>query len=280
MRLLIADDSEVIRTTLAAMVKKWGYDAVVAADGSEAWTALQRPGAPRLAVLDWSMPDPDGVELCRRLRNSESAEYVYVLLLTARNGMADLVFAMDNGVDDFIAKPFDPQELRARLRAGSRIVELQQKLLRLRLKQVEIASSERALVGQSDFAISPRTEERSGGATDAPPLGGHRSQFSESLHQLAGGDEELMAALVAEFKADTLARLKRLRGGSADDPSALKSELCAIRENAARVGAEALAQACHLVEGAVAAGQAASDDFKCLQAVFEKTIRVLSAPPS
>lgn len=132
MRVLVAEDDAVSRHLLAAFLNKWGYRVVVAADGSEAWEKLQREDAPKLAILDWMMPGMDGLELCQKIRQRSQDKYIYVLLLTAKGQKEDLVSALDAGADDYITKPFDPQELRARVRAGWRIIELQEELIAAR----------------------------------------------------------------------------------------------------------------------------------------------------
>jgi two-component system, cell cycle response regulator len=132
MRALIAEDNPVFQTMLRSMLVKWGYEPVSARDGNEAWRILEAPDAPRLAILDWMMPGVDGVELCRRLRTAGHEPYVYVLLLTARTQTQDLVDGMEAGADDYLTKPFNAHELRVRLRAGRRILDLQEELLRTR----------------------------------------------------------------------------------------------------------------------------------------------------
>jgi diguanylate cyclase (GGDEF)-like protein len=117
---------------LRNMLTKWGYDVALARDGNEAWRLLQPDGAPRLAILDWMMPGIDGVELCRRVRAAGREPYQYILLLTARTDSEDLVEGMDAGADDYLTKPFKAQELRVRLRAGRRILDLQEELLAAR----------------------------------------------------------------------------------------------------------------------------------------------------
>jgi diguanylate cyclase (GGDEF)-like protein len=126
--ILVADDDAVSRRLLEATLKKWGYDVVVTDDGDKAWEVLQGEDAPQLAILDWVMPGLDGPEICREVRNLGDQRYVYLLLLTAKSGKEDLVKGMEAGADDFLTKPFDAQELRARLRAGIRILELQERL--------------------------------------------------------------------------------------------------------------------------------------------------------
>jgi two-component system cell cycle response regulator len=126
---LIADDEAVSRRLLHASLVRWGYEVEVAMDGEEALEALLRDTAPRLAVLDWMMPRLDGIEVCRRARARPGAPYSYLLLLTSREARSDLVAGLDAGADDYIRKPFDAEELKARLRAGERILTLQAELV-------------------------------------------------------------------------------------------------------------------------------------------------------
>ncbi|MCL5743623.1 MAG: diguanylate cyclase [Acidobacteria bacterium] len=129
MKVLIAEDNPVFQRMLAGMLRNWGYEVVSAQNGDEAWALLQSPESPRLAVLDWMMPGPDGLEICRRIRARGDERYIYVLLLTARTETKDLVAGMEAGADDYLTKPFNAHELRVRLRAGRRILELQEELL-------------------------------------------------------------------------------------------------------------------------------------------------------
>lgn len=130
MTVLLAEDSALYRHLIVGHLGEWGFSVVCAKDGCEAWDLLAKPDAPRLALLDWVLPGLDGVELCRRLRKRpESDPYTYTILLTAKSQKQEMLEAMDAGADDFLAKPFDPPELKARLLVGKRIVELQQKLV-------------------------------------------------------------------------------------------------------------------------------------------------------
>lgn len=129
MQILVAEDDELAREVLARTLTVLGYDVVAVSDGEEAWRVLQQPEAPRLAVLDWMMPGIDGPELCRRLRERGPGPYVYVILLTAKTGHADVVAGLNAGADDYIVKPFHQDELAARVRAGRRIVDLEAQLL-------------------------------------------------------------------------------------------------------------------------------------------------------
>jgi diguanylate cyclase (GGDEF)-like protein len=132
MKVLIAEDDPISRRMLEAFLVKWGYEVVSAAQGEEAWEILQGKDTPKLAVLDWMMPGKDGIDLCRSLRQRKGRPYIYILLLTARGQKEDIVEGLEAGADDYVTKPFDPYELRGRLRAGQRIVELQEQLLQAR----------------------------------------------------------------------------------------------------------------------------------------------------
>jgi len=132
MQVLIADDENVSRRMLANMLEKWDYEVVSASDGAEAWRLLQQDDAPQLAILDWMMPGLTGPEVCAEVRRRGQEPYTYILLLTARADMQDLVEGMEAGADDYITKPFDAPELKVRLRAGRRILELQTQLLAAR----------------------------------------------------------------------------------------------------------------------------------------------------
>ncbi len=130
MKILVAEDSAFYRRTITDHLSKWGFDFVSAKDGKEAWKLLLKQDGPRLALLDWVLPEIEGIELCRRLRSrAEGEHYIYTVLLTAKNQRHEMLEAMEAGADDFLAKPFDPAELKAKLLVGKRIVELQHKLV-------------------------------------------------------------------------------------------------------------------------------------------------------
>ena len=145
MRILIADDSIVSRHLLDATLRKWGYEVVIASDGMEAWNALKEKEAPRIAILDWMMPGLTGPEVCKRVRehsrDSEGA-YTYLLLLSSKSQREDLIEGLESGADDYLTKPFDQHELKVRLRAGTRIIDLQRELLAAREELREQATKD------------------------------------------------------------------------------------------------------------------------------------------
>jgi diguanylate cyclase (GGDEF)-like protein len=132
MKILIADDESVSRRILQGMLEKWGYDVIAVQDGDEAWGQLKSVDAPRLALLDWMMPGQNGVDVCRALRKQRPEPYTYILLLTAKNAKESVVEGLESGADDYLTKPFNPQELKARIRVGLRLLELEDNLVQAR----------------------------------------------------------------------------------------------------------------------------------------------------
>jgi two-component system cell cycle response regulator len=130
MQILVADDDPVSRKMLQCLAPKWGYEVIAVPDGEAAWQHLRAETGPRLAILDWTMPGMDGARVCRQLRAQVHDRYVYVLLVSARSQSADVIQGMNAGADDYVCKPFQAAELRARLRAGRRVIELQEQLLK------------------------------------------------------------------------------------------------------------------------------------------------------
>ena len=128
MRILIAEDEPISLCLLESTLAKWGYDVIVTQDGAQAWEALQQADAPRLAILDWMMPSLDGVQICRRVREMPATRSIHIILLTAKGGKSDIVEGLAAGANDYVTKPFDREELRARVQVGVRMVELQQSL--------------------------------------------------------------------------------------------------------------------------------------------------------
>jgi two-component system, cell cycle response regulator len=131
-RVLVAEDDASSRFRLQAALRAWGYEVTSVADGRQAIAELARADGPSLAVLDWSMPEADGLEVCRALRRNPDGRYVYAILLTSHDRDEDVIAGFDAGADDYVTKPFNTKELRARVRSGARIVQLQHQLVAAR----------------------------------------------------------------------------------------------------------------------------------------------------
>jgi len=153
-RILIAEDERITRRNLQRQLEKWGHDVVAAADGDEAWALLQEQDI-GVVITDWVMPGVDGLDLVRLIRTRQNTRYVYIILLTSKAEKNDIVEGMDAGADDFLSKPFDRNELHARLRAGIRIIELEQHLeLRNRELAAAHASMKSDLAAAVDYVMS------------------------------------------------------------------------------------------------------------------------------
>lgn len=128
MRILVAEDDPVSRRVLESLLPKLGYDVTSVSDGKSACQVLESENAPRLALLDWMMPEMDGVDICRRVRATMTKVPPYIILLTAKTGKESIVEGLESGADDYVTKPFDRAELRARLQVGCRVLALQSTL--------------------------------------------------------------------------------------------------------------------------------------------------------
>jgi len=129
MKILIAEDDLTSRTLLSGALEKWGYEPFEAPDGAVAWAFMQEADAPRLVILDWILPGLDGLDVVRRIRSLETDRPPYILLLTSKKEKENIVAGLEAGADDYVTKPFDPDELRARVMVGRRMIDMQKRLL-------------------------------------------------------------------------------------------------------------------------------------------------------
>ena len=136
---VIAEDDPVSRKLVTTVIEMGGYRTIVTNDGDEAMSALRAQKKPCIAVVDWMMPGMDGAEICRRIR--ESDRRVYIIMVTARGTKKDTVEGIDHGADDYLVKPFDPEELLARIRVGLRVLRAQETLAN-RVQALETTASE------------------------------------------------------------------------------------------------------------------------------------------
>jgi len=145
-RVLIAEDDPMFRRILRGWLESWGYQVAVAEDGAKAWEILQEISPPHLLILDWIMPNLNGIDLCRMVRERTSSPYQYILLVTAKDDKQDLVRGLEAGADDYLSKPFERDELRARLRTGRRILTLQDAEFKVR-EELRLQANHDGLTG-------------------------------------------------------------------------------------------------------------------------------------
>ncbi len=131
MRVLIVEDEVVSRRLLEVFLLKLGYEVIPVSSGKEALGVLDGPQAPNLVISDWMMPEMDGLELCQRTREIQTAGYIYFIILTSKMDKKDIIKGLEAGADDYLTKPFDQEELRCRIKIGERIVNLERRILEL-----------------------------------------------------------------------------------------------------------------------------------------------------
>jgi two-component system, cell cycle response regulator len=165
MQVLVVEDSAVYRQLIGGHLRSWGFETVMAETANEAARILGTEGAPKLVLLDWVLPDIEGIELCERIRAAgSSGQYVYIMVLTGKDARQDMLDALQAGADDYLRKPFDEAELKARLLVGQRILELQEELVAARESMREAATRDSltGLLNRAEiFAMLERELERS-----------------------------------------------------------------------------------------------------------------------
>ncbi len=200
MKVLIAEDDPISRVLLSRLLVKAGYEVVATANGSEAWEVLRKEGAPRVAVLDWMMPGMDGLAVCQHVRMRTGRAYTYILLLTSKDATPDVVEGFESGADDYLTKPLNPEELKARLRAGLRILRLEDELVAAR-EEMQVKATHDALTGlwnrsaildmlQRDIARA----RREGGSVGVLLCDIDHFKSINDTHEHAVGDEVLQEA--------------------------------------------------------------------------------------
>lgn len=244
MKVLIAEDDATSRLLLESLLRKWGYDVIVARDGEEAWRILSSEDSPPIALVDWIMPGLEGPELCRRLRAHIPADhsYRYIILVTVRDEKVHIIRGLESGADDYVTKPFDPHELRVRITAGERIVGLQEQLRHMALYdsltklmnrraildrlEEELARSRREgrrlCVGLLDLDLFKNVNDTLGhlAGDDVLQETARRVRGALRNYDIAGryGGEEFLVILPGTERGDAIRTLERIRDAVGGTP--------------------------------------------------------------
>lgn len=195
MKVLIADDEPLSKRILENYLIKWGYEPVIANNGREALDMILSDSDIKMAILDWMMPEMDGLQVCEAIRKADTGGYKFLILLTAKNKKEDLVSGMDAGADDYIIKPFDKNELRVRLRAGRRIIEFEEALVKAK-EELRIQAMYDSLTGLLNHGaiVNILLKEISRAKREGTPLGlimgdiDHFKKINDEFGHLAGDD--------------------------------------------------------------------------------------------
>ncbi|HEV2289360.1 MAG TPA: diguanylate cyclase [Candidatus Acidoferrales bacterium] len=193
MKVLVAEDETISRRLLEKCLRAWGYETLAATNGTEAWELLRSTDSPRLAILDWVMPEMEGVDICRRVRSQSEKPYTYLILLTSRSEKQNLLEGMKAGADDYLGKPFDADELLARLQVGERILKMQDELIAARDLQHHQATHDTLTgVATRRAAMDFLTRELARAARENKPVGvviadlDHFKQINDTYGHMAG----------------------------------------------------------------------------------------------
>ena len=217
MHVLVVEDSAVYRHLIATHLESWGFRTTVVTNGADGWQALNQPDAPNLVILDWVLPDIEGIELCQRIREQgNSRPYTYFIIVTRRDGQQNILNAMEAGADDYMVKPFDALQLKARLLVGKRILDLEQELIAAR-ESMRIAATHDFLTGLMNRAeiLNSLQRELKRAAREKKPVGviladiDHFKGVNDSLGHLFGDEalKEVAQRLRSQMRAyDSIGR--------------------------------------------------------------------------
>lgn len=202
MKILLAEDDLTTHKMLASVLTKFNYEVITTTDGEETWQMLMHPDAPQIVILDWFMPGMNGVEICRKFRKEHVSKPVYIIFLTARGDKENIIEGLEAGADDYVKKPFDKDELLARINVGRRIVELQNSLIEKEKLQgvIEMAGTVCHEMNQPIQVITGYSELMLLDLSEDNPLHKKIKIIGEQIDKLAMITEKLMRVTKYETK--------------------------------------------------------------------------------
>jgi diguanylate cyclase (GGDEF)-like protein len=218
MNVLIADDSPSVRQLLSAIVSSCGFDVTIAENGVEACGILLDEEPPQIAIIDWYMPGMDGVDVCRRVRERVDGAYTYIIMLTSKANKEDIVNGLTSGADDYLTKPFDAKELRSRLRAGRRIVDLNAAMLEKQAELIRLNEHLKKLAARD-------------GLTN---LWNHRSFQEQLTNELARAERHMRPLSLILLDVDSFKQFNDTYGHQAGD-DVLKSVAAILQASARQI---------------------------------------------
>ena len=228
MRILLAEDDVTSRTVLALVLKNNGYEVVETRNGGEAWQVLQQPDAPQLVILDWMMPEMDGPEVLRKARTLQTDCPPYIIMLTAKCDKPDVIRGLDAGANDYVSKPFDPEELLARVEVGRRMIEMQLRLHRQRANAQRYRVETGQRMSEMQDALTTTSEELHRSQAELHVLTARLQALREE--ERANISRELLDAFEQQFTAlqDDLTSMDRHLQATKPNPALLRETLEAM----------------------------------------------------
>lgn len=219
MKILIAEDDLTSRRILETVLTKWGYDVISVSNGNDAIDRLLDDNAPKLVLLDWIMPDKDGLEVCRMVRLKETTTPAYIILLTGKGEKKDITKGLDSGANDYIVKPYDKDELRARINVGQRMIELQNALVEKEKFQgvLEMAGAVCHEINQPLMIISGYSELLLMDMPEDNPQYETFKKINEQVHRLGTITRRLMGITKYRTKSYLKGNIVDINGASQEE---------------------------------------------------------------